>query len=52
MVAQAAGSKENIEQAKRSAKVIIGALYEHVDWTVSVVWDEPKNLAAAETCQR
>ena len=40
MVAQAAGSKENIEQAKRSAEVIIGGLYEHVGWTVRIVWQE------------
>ncbi len=52
MVAQAAGSKENIEQAKRSAEVIIGALYEHVGWTVSIVWQETPAQVAAETCQR
>ena len=51
MVAQAAGSKENIEQAKRSAEVIIGALYEHVGWEVKIVWQEA-TVAQAETCQR
>lgn len=53
MVAQAAGSKENIDQARRQAEVIIGALYEHVGWDVKVVWEEtPAAQAAAETCQR
>ena len=53
MVAQAAGSKENIEQAKRSAEVIIGALYEHVGWEVKIAWQEPTvTQAPAETCQR
>jgi hypothetical protein len=51
MVAQAAGSKENIDQAKRSAEVIIGALYEHVGWTVGIVWQETPAQVAAETCQ-
>jgi hypothetical protein len=41
MVAQAAGSKENIEQAKRSAEVLIGALYEHIGWEVKITWQEP-----------
>jgi Protein of unknown function (DUF4230) len=60
LVAQAAGSKENIEQAKRAAEIIIGALYEHVGWEVHVVWQETShahvapdtNALAAETCQR
>jgi hypothetical protein len=53
MVAQAAGSKENVEQAKRSAEAIIGALYEHVGWTVTIVWqDAPATQTPAETCQR
>lgn len=51
MVAQAAGSKENIEQAKRAAEVIIGALYEHIGWVVKVVWaetaSEPKPSSSA-----
>jgi hypothetical protein len=60
LVAQAAGSKDNIEQAKRAAEVIIAALYEHVGWTVKVIWQETShahvapdtNALAAETCQR
>ncbi|MGO9112092.1 MAG: DUF4230 domain-containing protein [Thermoguttaceae bacterium] len=40
LVAHSAGSKENIEQAKRAAEVIIGALYEEVGWNVKVVWAE------------
>ena len=40
LVAQAAGSKENIEQAKRAAEVIIAGLYEQVGWNVKVVWAE------------
>jgi hypothetical protein len=38
LVAQAAGSKENIEQAKRAAETIIAALYEHVGWDVQIGW--------------
>ena len=55
LVAQAAGSKENIEQAKRSAEIIIAALYEQVGWQVKVVWQEPPHAGdakPAETCQR
>jgi hypothetical protein len=53
MVAQAAGSRENVEHAKRSAEIIIAALYEHVGWTVSIVWQEAAVAQApAETCQR
>ena len=53
MVAQAAGSNENIEQARRQAEVIIAGLYEHMGWDVKVVWEEtPFNQVAAETCPR
>ncbi len=53
MVTQAAGSKENIEQARRQAEVIIGALYEQVGWDVKIVWEEtPATQAVAESCQR
>ena len=40
MVTQAAGSKENIEQARRQAEVIIGAFIEQVGWHVKIVWQE------------
>ena len=46
MIAQAAGSQENIEQAKRSAEVVIAALYEHVGWHVEVRWKESQAQAA------
>ena len=50
MVAQAAGSHENIEHAKRAAEIIISALFEHVGWNVKVTWQEPPTAqAAAET---
>jgi hypothetical protein len=53
MVAQAAGSRENIEHAKRSAEIIISALFEHVGWDVKVTWQEtPTAQVAAETSQR
>ena len=51
LVTQAAGSKENIEQAKRSAEVIIGAFFEQLGWDVKVVFQETP-VAQAETCQR
>ena len=59
LVAQAAGSKENIEQAKRAAEVIIAGLYEQAGWNVKVVWAETPGVQAASdiavtsgTCQR
>jgi hypothetical protein len=58
LVTQAAGSKENIEQAKRAAETIIAALYEHVGWTVKVVWQEASHAHVATdtkalaACQR
>lgn len=50
MIAQAAGAQENVEQAKRSAEVIIGALYEQVGWQVNVQW--ASNVPAAQTTTR
>jgi len=47
MVAQTAGSRENIEHAKRSAEVIIAALFEHVGWDVKVVWEETPTAQGA-----
>lgn len=60
MVTQAANSPENIEQARRQAEVIITALYEHLGWTLKIVFQEPPTAhvtadtaaLAAETCQR
>ena len=60
LVAQAAGSKENIEHAKRAAEIVIAAFYEHVGWDVKVVWEETPTAqvaadakaVTAETCQR
>ncbi len=53
MVAQAAGSRENVEHSKRAAEIIIAALYEHVGWDVKIVWQEPAvTQVPAETCQR
>ncbi len=40
LVTQAAGSKDNIEQAKRSAELILQMLFEHVGWNVRVVWQD------------
>ena len=59
MVTQAANSPENIEQARRQAEVIIAALYEHLEWSLKIVWEETPSapVAAAtkavtvETCQ-
>ena len=47
LVAQAAASKENIEQAKRSAKAIFRALFEEVGWEVRVTWKETPIAQAA-----
>lgn len=54
MVAQAANSPENIEQARRQAEVIITGFYEHaVGWTVGIAWEAPATAQVpAETCQR
>ena len=49
LVAQAAGSKENIEQAKRAAEIVIAALYEHVGWNVKVVWEKRRPLKLPAT---
>lgn len=38
LVSQAAGSKENIDQAKRAAEVIIRAFYGEFAWDVKVAW--------------
>lgn len=47
LVAQAAGSRENIEHAKRAAEIIISALFEHVGWDVKVTWQEMPTAAGA-----
>jgi hypothetical protein len=60
LVGQAVGSKENIEQAKRTAEIVIATLYEHCGWNVQVTWQEPPTAqvatdakaVTAETCQR
>jgi hypothetical protein len=53
LVAQAAASKENIDQAQQQAEVVIASLYEHVGWTVRIVWQETLTTQApAESCQR
>ncbi len=53
MVTQAANSPENIEQARRQAEVIIAALYEHLGWHLTIVFqDTPTTQAVADTCQR
>ena len=60
MVAQAAGSRENIEHAKRASEIIISALFEHVGWDVKVTWQETPTTQGAsnakagttEICQR
>jgi hypothetical protein len=58
LVAQAAGLKDNIEQAKRAAELILRVLFEHLGWQVKVIWQETSHAAAdtkalaAETCQR
>ena len=49
MVAQAANSPENIEQARRQAEVIIAALYEHLGWHLTIVFqDTPSTQAVAD----
>jgi hypothetical protein len=53
MVTKAANSPENIEQARRQAEIIIGALYEHLSWSLKIIWQEtPTAQAVADTCQR
>ncbi len=40
LVAEVAGSQENIDQAKRAAETIICGFYEQVGWQVKVAWKE------------
>jgi hypothetical protein len=40
LVAHAAGSAENIQQAKAATTTIIRAFYEEVGWQVRVTWEE------------
>jgi hypothetical protein len=47
LVSQAAGSKENIDNAKRAAEVIIGAFFEQFGWEVKVVWEGTPGAEAA-----
>ena len=39
LVAQAAGSEMNLQQAKTAATTIVQAFYEEVGWTVRVSWE-------------
>ena len=39
LVAQAAGSDENLQQARTSAATIVTAFYEEVGWKVRVTWE-------------
>ena len=49
LVSQAAAAKENIDQAKRAAEIIIRSFYDEVGWDVKVVWEEPPGAGAAKT---
>ena len=40
LVAHAAGSDENLQQAKMSAATIVRAFYEEVGWQVRITWKE------------
>ena len=39
LVAHAAGSNENLQQARTAAATIVTAVYEEVGWTVRVIWE-------------
>ena len=39
LVAHAAGSDENLQQARTAAATIVTAFYEEVGWTVRVTWE-------------
>lgn len=41
LVGHAAGSAENIQQAKMTAETVIRALYAEVGWQVTVAWGSP-----------
>ncbi len=47
LVAHAAGSVENIQQAKAGAESAIRGLYSEVGWSVAVTWAEVGNVTAA-----
>jgi hypothetical protein len=38
LVAHAAGSKENLQQAKTATEAVIKAFYEEIGWQVNVTW--------------
>ena len=47
LVVHAAGSDENIQQAKAGAESAIRGVYSEVGWSVAVVWAEGRNAPAA-----
>ena len=47
LVEHAAGSNENIQQAKAAAESAIRGLYAEVGWTVAVTWATTPNGATA-----
>jgi hypothetical protein len=52
LVAHAAGSDENLEQAKTAAATVTKAFYAEVGWQVRVLWEEtPSAKNSAETRQ-
>jgi hypothetical protein len=39
LVAQAAGSPENIERAQAAAETLLRGFYEEVGWQVQITWE-------------
>ena len=52
LVSQAAGSRENVDAAKRAAEVIIGAFFEQFGWEVKVSWADAQGTESAAVLPR
>jgi hypothetical protein len=50
LVAQAAGSNENLQQAKTGVSTILKAFYAEVGWQVEVIWEVPDTKSVQTSC--
>jgi hypothetical protein len=52
LVARAAGSNENLQQARTAAATIVKGFFEEVGWEVKVVWEEASLAKTADKTRR